>query len=669
MPVDLPPEVLQGLGIPLPVQFPPASPPLPPPSPMGSPLTAGNPAFGATEPAVPQFAPEAPPPSAPSPGGAAPSPARSSAPARPMPPDAQLVRAQQKQSEADVAQVGAIADETAAQRGQAASEVAAYKQFDEQNADLRKRQAELAADTAKIHATKQAYVDSTLRDVDSYKVDANKYTKQMGLGGMAGWGIAMVLSGIGDALQHKQGPNAVVQMLQDKIHQNVQLQLDERDQLKEKNARATHDLDKYDAWSRDRMAQMNLLEAQYEKRLGILIQEAAVKAKDPLAVANGQKAAADVLKSSADKAQKAAEFASTNDIAKRQLQVSQGSLGVSQFSAQETQRHNLATEGLTGEEHLIQANKELRTQADKTKQHAVLAPTTDGKVGLLTNKDGATADFRSPEIAQKNSDMVAAAQTYNKLVGQMKSALEEHGGSSATIKGKDWQRMQSDLQSAVAELHDAYGITAFREPTMEFFEKMASAGVDPNSFVRDASAALEQSSQNLQGKVNNRLHAAGYDGPDVAFPPTSIPKAAPSPIEQLSVSLKAKPDENPVRAYDKAFLAAYKANGGDIAGARVDANLAASSAKSGAVSPDQRQGIETLKAQVLGGDAASAAALEDVAKNASSSTVRRLAKGALNEIRNAQAPAPTTSSAGPTYDPNGYDPQALINRFSKPYQP
>jgi hypothetical protein len=104
--------------------------------------------------------------------------------------------------------------------------------------------------------------------------------------------------------------------------------------------------------------------------------------------------------------------------------------------------------------------------------------------------------------------------------------IAEHGGESDYIKSADWQRMKEMQQAAVAELHEAYNIQSFRETTAEFFEKMATAGTDPTSFVRDASTALKQSNADLQAKINGRLRTEGYNGTPIKF--TDLSQYSPS---------------------------------------------------------------------------------------------------------------------------------------------
>jgi len=689
MALELPPFVLQGMGL-----APPAPPPavdVPPVPQLPPPVDSALPGLGQPAPMPPPAQQPAAPPSqdrteipiSPEAFGqhqqAPPPSPQSQTPARPLTPDQQLQRAQQKQGAADVAAVDAIADETNAQRQQAANEVGAYKQYDEQVDALHKQQAAQAAEAAKTHAAKQAYVDSTMKAVDSYKVDQNKYVKDAGIGQMAGWGIAMILSGIGGALQHRQGPDPVVQMLQDKIKQSVQLQFDARDQLKERNQRAQHDLDKYDAWSKDRMAQTQLLEAQYERRLAHMIQEAAVKSKDPLAVANGEKAAAEVLKSSAEKAQKAAEFASTNAIAKQQLGVSQGNLAVSRFSAQESQRHNLATEALTGQQRELEAAK-LEREGRNNDAKLVRERSIGGEIKPVKDASGKVTGYETGLITKKNGEtwvpngtepVVTEFQKGHEAAMRLLSTIDEirrlgPEWMSNTVNSTKAQELRQQMADARLEAIKYHGLGVPTGHDVELAEGSIGTS-DPTRF-KDSMGGLDKARGSIIKNMNISMRARGLDkdweGP---LDPLVAAQAPPSPLQTTATMLKAKPDENPSRAADAAFNAAYKANGGNREQALAASTEAAQRARSGAVSPQQQQGIEALKARAAGGDADALAALQDVAKSAASARVKQLAQEALSELK--APPSEPSSSAGPSYDPLGYDPQSLIQRFHQPVQP
>lgn len=451
-------------------------------------------------------------------------------PVKPKSPEQMLAEAQGKQQQADQASEAAIQSQHDADNAKNADVLAAQEQHNARAKEIEAQRKAEADDFAKTHAQKQAYVDATMREVDNYKVDQNQFIHKMGIGDMIGWGIATALSSVGDSLQKKNGPNPVIQMLQAKMHQAVEAQMDERDQLKQKNARAEHALDKYDAFAKDRAAQTNLLDGRNDYALANLIATATAKNADPQAQARGMKAIAELRQSGADKMERAAMNAATVQHQKQMAGIAGGQLA-------ETTRHNKIEEGwqqdkLNTEAALKMAALDAKAKGklnDEEAKRAIFVPGADGSRAALRNKNGEVVLAGSPEIAQKQRDMVAAAEAYNRLVGRMSRAIEDHGGESTWIKGTEWQKMESDLQSATAELHDAYGITAFREPTVKFFEKMASAGVDPTSFVRDARGALQESNLNLQAKLNEKLGALGYDGAEIKFKDTtSPPKTVPT---------------------------------------------------------------------------------------------------------------------------------------------
>lgn len=622
---------------------------------------------------------------------------------RPMSPDQQLAQVDQRQAQADQASAQAIGDQSSVAQTQGAAELANYQAHDAEAKRIEAQRQAQQQEYTKTHAEKQAYVDSTLKSLDNYKIDQNKYWNDAGVGQHIGWYIAMALTGLGQALNKQNGPNPVIQMLQDKMHQSVVAQMDERDQLKERNARAEHALDKYDQYSQSREAQINLLDARNDKVLANSLLTTAAKYKSAQAQANAKSQAAQLMQDSVAKAQKSAEFAASYDTQKKQLAVSQANLGISQAELglkrqefdwqkdKEQQQLNLsaAKEALAEQKGITAKNKSL----------GVAAPTSDGSVGLLTDKDGTVHQFRSPEIAEKTTNMVAAAQTYNRLVQKMVQGIKDHGGESDWVKSDDWKRMTSDLQSATAELHDAYGITSFREPTVEFFEKMATSGVDPTSFIRNATAALENSNDNLHAKVNDKLHAAGYDGPDVAFAPTDAPAAAPSRIQQIETLIKARPETNPERARDAEFNATYR-DTKDIAKAHLAGEQAAAAARSGKPNARQLAGIDELQimAQRGGADAAAAvAALKDLVSKRKSDADRDnqllnkwlnpklapsirdpswagdpivfAAQNALDNIDRSRSPSPATTVNTTEAQTPAYDPDALIKRFQSPASP
>lgn len=735
MSYQLPDQVLQGLGLlsSLPSISPPTAPPPPLPpvddalvgAPQATPdLTALTAPPTAPEQPVPEppnrgdfvvpvsafgqpgtlgqggFQPPAPePPPVVAPADQSPTPPTPTAPqpSRPMGPDDQVVRAQQKQSRADVATADAIAAKRDTDVARARDEMAAYKAYDAEGERIAQQQKAFAEEATKVRAQKQAYVESTLRDVESYRVDQNKYLNEMGLGNMAGWGVAMILSNIGDALQGKKGENAVLAMLQDQMHRAVVAQVDERDRLKERNAGARHELDRYDQFTKDRGAQIALMDAQNEKRFAQMIRAAGAKAAEPAAQAIALDSAAKLEQSSAEKAQKAAEWAAGHDLQRRQLGVSQGNLAVSRFNAKETQRHNLATEqnasagrdleairleregkvdeakllrerGFGGEAKLVEIDPKSVKPGDKTvvKDGKTYLATT----GHITMRDG------SPFIPKGSPEVIADAQKKYLAHMRLRGAINEMlrlGPEflSATANSEKYQQLRQLFDSARLEVLQFKGMGAPQAQDMEY-----SAGFigtpDPTRW-KDGIAGLNQALKTLERDQSATFRGLGLDK-DWHAPDEPRTTGTVSETQALLTKLKSNPDENPNRAREATYASAYKASKapdvpGKIAEARAAADAAAIAARSGQVDPGQREAVAQLAKRAAAGDQEALTGLVFAMTTAPTNEIRTLAADAVRQLNAPATPPETTTSSGVNFDPNGYNPEALIRRFYLPAKP
>lgn len=488
MPVMLPDAVQQQLGFappppadPSPGSLPSFLPSItaiqatpPPPSapvPAPAPFTVDNPPqFGAdalSNPSANSYGAGAPPdrdfrtsisampPQAPHAGAGQPR----AVPPKPPSPDQQLASAQGKQNVADQASLGAIDTQESVNRAKAASDLSAFSVHDANAQKLEADRKSWQDEYAKTHQQKQAYVDATLKDVDNFHVDPKKFENELGLGGKLQWGIAMILSGVGEAMQGHGGPNPVLQMLQSKMHESVEAQMDQRDQLKEKSGRAEHQLDKYDAFSQSREAQMNLLDARNDKLLASSLMTSAAKYADPQAQANAQAQASQLLQSSAEKGEKAAQFAAGNDIQKKQLTNAQANtaldggrlaLANKQFTAE------FGPQGFKQQELDLKAADEMRKGAAAKKQtvadQGIFNPVTGN--GLLT--------ARGKELVATADQLEAAARTnpgrapeYTAQAQQLREAANT--GEVATIADKEDRRKITDGLASAQALIDTTG--------------------------------------------------------------------------------------------------------------------------------------------------------------------------------------------------------------------
>lgn len=468
---------------------------------------------------------------------------------RPPSPDQQLALAQGKQGAADQTSLGAIDTQEAVNRAKAASDLSAFNAHDENAKKLEDDRKSWQAEYAKTHQQKQAYVDATLKDVDNFHVDPNKYEKEMGLGDHLRWGIGMVLAGVGQAMQHQGGPNPVLQMLQDKMHQSVVAQMDQRDQLKERAGRAEHQLDKYDAFSQNRDAQMNLLDARNDKLLASTLMTSAAKYADPQAQANAQKEAATLLQSSAEKAEKAAQFAAGNDIAKKQLATSQantaiagGHLALAQkqfdwtkdkdqqtldleaaklaIADAKAKKQNVADQGIfnpiTGNGLLTARGKEMVATADRLEAAARTDPGHAQDYGAQAQQlreaanTGEVATIADKEDRRKVTDGLASAQTLIDTTGKIREFLR----SDPDITDREgWAKVQALYGTAIADYTHAIGA----RPSSREFEAINKhiMTYNPDSWVDRAIrkapgvASLEGLEESVKAGVDAMLKSKG----------------------------------------------------------------------------------------------------------------------------------------------------------------
>jgi len=507
--------------------------PTPPTTPVGQ-LPPGQVSYARGGPVAPGDAMREPPPPAPAPPASIPAQPVPQPSPRPSPPGPQRAPTfgqrvdalEQRQAGTEAEQRAAIDAQVAAEQGLHKAEGAAYQNYEATTkANAAARQAE--ADTyAKYYETNAAKVAADRQQIESWKYNRNQYMDELGVGGKVRWGIAMVLAGIGQGLMHQGGANPVVEMLQQQIHDANDAQLKQRDAIVQKlgfDREGQQDAATYHA---QRQAELDKKDGMAGVMLAKQLEEAAVNTADPIARARGMKAAADVRAMSDQQLKGYVEMRSQHDLQAQSNAIAGGHLG-------ETIRHNKFEEGF----QVYKENQEAELKAaalaakqqgklsDEESKRALYIPGPDGQRIVARKSDGSPVLSGTPELASKDNDMVSAAASYNRLIGQMVRGMNDHGGESGYFKSSDWQKMQTDLESAVAELHDAYGITSFREPTMKFFEKMTTGGVDPTSFIFDATSALKRSNENLQAKVNSRVQGRGYDGPAFKFQDTSAPPA------------------------------------------------------------------------------------------------------------------------------------------------
>lgn len=700
-PYALDPAVLQSMGAPAPLAPPPAA---------AAGGAGGGPGPGQAPglPALPAFHPGAdgaagpvtspgPPPEAGAPlaaqfphGAGTPAPAAASPPTapaangRPLSVEQQLNKNQGDLSAATQEAKAASAAQTQAQLGQAAGDLAAEQDYAARMKLLQDQAAKQRDDANHAHLLAQRTVTDRMKALDDYKIDQNEYWHSMGIGNKISWFVGLALAGIGNAFAGKGNePNQVLQMLQQKMQQSIVLQQDKREQLEKGLGRSKDLMAEGDLYQAKRAADIAAAEADATKMLKIQVDLATAKQADPMIRANGMAESAKLDRQLATDQQTAIEKLANYNIQKQQVGIAGGHLALArqQFAAE------YGPQGFKQQELDLRAADESRKMAaDEAKaaakkagkldenqvKYAVSAPVqgSGGKAIVLMNADGQPwLGHEDKEETQKTSNLIAAVDEYHQLAAKMIQDIKTHGGESDYIKSDTWQRQQSRLMQIQADLHDIYDIKRFSEGTQDLFNRVATAGIDPTSFIRDASKALKTSSTDLTEKVNSKLRAANYTGKPIEFPDLSkIAEAPPSPQEQRQTLLKSAPNVSYDDALRQALPFALQEHAGDPTAAVRAARAEAEQYKN--VAPAQRRAINALITQ---GDAAAESELEQYALppkegGSHSAAIREMAQQALSTIRFNRAEAERTAAQpqSQNFDPNGYDPASLVRRFNQP---
>lgn len=710
-PFALDPAVLQGMGVPPP---PPSAPAMPPPMPPGpapdsgppplppaaafhpgteagaGPVTSPAPAPGLGATLGTQFPHGAGGPPSPLPASPVPAqPAHPATPARPMSIEQQMGKNQADLGAATQEAKVAATAQTQAQLGQAAGDLQAEQDYAAKVKLLQDQAAKQRDDANQAHALAQRTVTDRMKALDNYKIDQNAYWHSMGVGSKISWFVGMALAGIGNAFAGKGNePNQVIQMLQQKMQQSIVLQQDKREQLEKGLGRSKDLMQEGDLYQAKRAADIAQSEAEATKMLKVQIDLATAKAADPTIRANGVAESAKLDRQLAIDQQTAVEKLANYNIQKQQVGIAGGHLALARKQFDE----EYGPQGFKQQELDLRAADESRkAQNDAAKlaakkagrldeseaKFAIAAPVqgSGGKSTVLMQADGTPwLGHMDKEETTKNSQLIATVDEYHQLAGKMIQDIKAHGGESNFIKSDAWQRQQSRLSQIQADLHKVYGIERFSEGTQALFNNIATANIDPTSFVRDATTALKTSADDLTGKVNANLHAALYTGKPIEFPDLSkVEPSKPSPEQERQTILKSEPNLSYDDTLKQATQYAIKENPRDPVAAIRAARAEAEQYKD--ISPAQRR---ALKALVTQGDQTAEAELAQYAQTPAnggshSAEIREAAEQALSEIRfnRTEAERQAAIPQALNYDPNAVDPQSLVRRFNhvKPSPP
>lgn len=410
---------------------------------------------------------------------------------------------------------------------------------------------QIQADAAKQQQADQEHLaqlntkyDAAVTAEADHHVDEGRRWKDAGTGRRIGAAIAIALSGLGEALKGNGGKNPALDLIQADIDRDVQAQIRDHEQLKGRIGEVGSQIDRFRQISGERGAAYGLKMATELERTARQIEASAASYGSPLAKLNGEAAAADLRARKAEYVGKAAESAWTRDMSNRQIneQIAarkasnalQGA-GLKQSAYQFAEQ--MRRQDITRADESLQRWTALAQDADKAKaagnaagakaaleqiktekETAIGGPPQivtgkDGaprvSFGLLKNADGSLFTAPTKEAAQKLRDSKAATDTTVNLIDSLVRAREQHGWESALWKSDEYKAMQSQWQDLKLSKAGQAQLGALSESDLAMLE--GSLGGDPSG-VRDPTAGLRTARQTALRKLNDQLHADGFDG-------------------------------------------------------------------------------------------------------------------------------------------------------------
>lgn len=160
------------------------------------------------------------------------------------------------------------------------------------------------------------------------------------------------------------------------------------------------------------------------------------------------------------------------------------------------------------------ANTKLRSDMISLKKAETLrvlgAPDPARKGDPLLMKDGTEFLFKSPEEAKRMRLVMSGAQKMRSGVDKMKALIRDKGGSSDILKSKEWQQAKALVTSVDMDNAVNLGLGAISKDDLVQLVSFRG-GVDPTSFLRDATAGLESMADIFEEGVNYKLYGQGWD--------------------------------------------------------------------------------------------------------------------------------------------------------------
>lgn len=392
--------------------------------------------------------------------------------------------------------------------------------------------------------------DTAIKEWANAKVDDGHFYKSRSTGQEIAMAISLALSGIGEALQGRGGRNPALDLINKYAENDVNAQIRERDNLRDKATMAGGAVDRFRGLMGDNESARQALLAATKERAANQIEQAAKAYGSPAALARGDQAAAQLRAAAAEHASAATQGVWQRGQSQRQLEESiaarKASTGLGYANLRQSNDHFYASladkaidraTGIAMDAAKLGATVDAaKTKAEQDQQKELAARTIGGSPSLLTDDKGQPLTDKSgaPRVtyqplkqadgsvfmpdeksAAKIREMKASTDVINQFVSDVQRGIAEHGGESNYVKSADWQRVQSQRAAIMLEMKNAYAMGALDKQATEVAEQLLGA-TDPTSFLHDATPGLQAAKDAVNAKLNTTLRANGYTGESYA---------------------------------------------------------------------------------------------------------------------------------------------------------
>jgi hypothetical protein len=425
-----------------------------------------------------------------------------------------------EQAGADLQRQGISMQEGAVTQGAAADARAAgfeERQIAARNQELDKIRKETARQEAEKQKRFEEIKSNVTKSTDTwanYKVDPGRRWKNASTGAKIAAAISVAMSALGDALQHKSGPNLALEIINKSIEDDVNLQIQDREHLGQVATRARTSLDDYRQefgdWQQARSAKL----AEEYKRTADEIERISAAAKGDKAKANALAMVGDlrtragaleqgIATSAFGREMKLAEFSEQ----KRAARAGEGLqyAGLKQNDSHFNQEMKFKREELGAQRQakLDEINaKSGAEQAKLLRELGITDPTT-GKVFVDANGQPVIAPTETE--AKEARATVRDSQTALSAIDELRKEAKALGPS--VVKGKSADAFNTKLGLLQLQIKEAYKLGTLDNGSVAFLDKLT--GGDPTKISTANIAAMIGVGTESGERVEARLKALG----------------------------------------------------------------------------------------------------------------------------------------------------------------